>query len=82
MDQSRRAATTGDDDVEDEADNKRRREQDLSRKKKLDDALERGLEDSFPGSDPVSVTQPPPSPYDKQTLGRSGRFAAISADSW
>jgi len=65
MDQSRRAATTGDDDVEDEADNKRRREQDLSRKKKLDDALERGLEDTFPGSDPVSVTQPPPSPYDK-----------------
>ncbi len=36
-----------------------------SHKKKLDDALELGLEDTFPGSDPVSVTQPPPSPYDK-----------------
>jgi hypothetical protein len=35
------------------------------RKKKLDEALERGLEDSFPGSDPVAVTQPPPSKRDK-----------------
>ena len=29
----------------------------------LDDQLEQGLEESFPGSDPV-VTQPPHSPYD------------------
>ena len=28
--------------------------------------LDRGLEDSFPGSDPVSVTQPPPSVHDKK----------------
>jgi hypothetical protein len=34
-------------------------------RERLDDALEQGLEDSFPGSDPVSVTQPPSSPYDK-----------------
>ena len=33
--------------------------------KDLDDALERGLEDTFPASDPVSVVQPPPSPRDK-----------------
>jgi hypothetical protein len=32
---------------------------------RLDDALEQGLEDTFPGSDPVSVTQPPASVYDK-----------------
>ena len=48
-------------------DTQRRRELDLDRKKKLDEALELGLEDSFPGSDPVSVTQPPPSPYDKSS---------------
>ncbi len=42
----------------------RKHEQHAKRKKKLDDALERGLEDSFPGSDPVSVTQPPPSSTD------------------
>lgn len=65
MDQFRRADRTGYDDVEDEADGKRRRGQDARRKKKLDDALDRGLEDTFPASDPVSVTQPPPSPYDK-----------------
>ncbi len=44
---------------------KRRKELDLDRKKRLDDALDVGLADSFPGSDPVSVTQPPSSPYDK-----------------
>jgi hypothetical protein len=34
-------------------------------KEKLDEALERGLEETFPGSDPVSVIQPPPSAQDK-----------------
>jgi hypothetical protein len=27
-------------------------------KRRLDDALEEGLEETFPGSDPVSITQP------------------------
>jgi hypothetical protein len=68
MDQYRhRAYPPHDDDFEDEADIRRRREQDASHKKKLEEALELGLEDSFPGSDPVSVTQPPPSPYDKSS---------------
>lgn len=40
-------------------------------KKKLDDALEKGLEDSFPGSDPVNVTQPAPSKHD-QDIKRKG----------
>ncbi len=31
----------------------------------LDEALELGLEETFPGSDPVSVTQPPSSAYDR-----------------
>jgi hypothetical protein len=35
------------------------------RKKTLDEALDCGLEDTFPGSDPVAVTQPPPSARDK-----------------
>ena len=30
----------------------------------LDQALEEGLEETFPGSDPVNVTQPPPSKGD------------------
>jgi hypothetical protein len=44
----------------------RRRELDLDRKKRLDEALDLGLEETFPGSDPVSVTQPPHSPYDRR----------------
>jgi hypothetical protein len=35
---------------------------------RLDGALERGLEDTFPGSDPVSVVQPPPSARDKHEV--------------
>jgi hypothetical protein len=46
-------------------DTKHRRELEANRKKKLDEALDLGLEETFPGSDPVSVTQPPHSPYDR-----------------
>jgi hypothetical protein len=45
---------------------KHRRELDLERKRRLDDALDLGLEGTFPGSDPVSVIQPPRSPYDRR----------------
>jgi len=44
---------------------KRRPDKDTERRETLDRALDRGLEDTFPASDPVSVTQPPASPYDK-----------------
>ena len=33
-------------------------------KRRLDEALEEGLEETFPGSDPVNITQPPPSKGD------------------
>jgi len=33
-------------------------------KKRLDEALEEGLEETFPGSDPVNVVQPAPSKED------------------
>jgi len=54
-----------DDDFDDEIDERERRHRESERKKTLDEALDAGLEDSFPGSDPVAVTQPPPSPWDK-----------------
>lgn len=41
------------------------RELEIDRKKRLDDALELGLEETFPASDPVAVTQPPHSPQDR-----------------
>ncbi len=34
---------------------------DGAEKRRLDEALEEGLEETFPGSDPVNVTQPAPS---------------------
>jgi hypothetical protein len=37
---------------------------DEAEKRRLDDALEEGLEETFPGSDPLNITQPPPSKQD------------------
>ena len=45
---------------------KRRREAAKAAEKEvLDDKLDLALEESFPGSDPISMIQPPQSPYDK-----------------
>jgi hypothetical protein len=38
---------------------------DDTEKKLLDEALEEGLEETFPASDPPNVTQPPPTRDDK-----------------
>jgi hypothetical protein len=38
---------------------------DSAEKRELDDALEEGLEETFPASDPVNVTQPAPSKGDQ-----------------
>jgi hypothetical protein len=54
-------------DTSDDADDGRvkRDGRDEEDKKALDDKLERGLEETFPGSDPVAITQPPPHARDK-----------------
>ena len=44
----------------------RGRERQQRRKEELDDMLDRGLEDTFPASDPVAITQPPHSARDKR----------------
>jgi hypothetical protein len=44
------------------------KKQDEAQKRRLDKALEQGLEESFPGSDPVNVTQPSPSKTDKDAV--------------
>jgi hypothetical protein len=48
----------------------KRRQRDTKHHDSLDAALELGLEESFPGSDPAAVTQPPHSPYDKNEAKR------------
>ena len=47
-------------------DNRPREQRDPKEQRKLEKALEKGLEESFPASDPVNVTQPPPSKEDKK----------------
>jgi hypothetical protein len=46
------------------------REDELTRRR-LENSLEEGLKDSFPASDPINVTQPPPSARDKREGARS-----------
>jgi hypothetical protein len=73
MDAARRSRSPqpSDDSGWDERDRSgKRREQDSEHRKALDDALDRGLEETFPGSDPVSVTQPPHSLRDKYDARR------------
>ena len=44
--------------------------QDRAEKRRLDDALEEGLKETFPASDPVNVTQPAPSKGDHHVKRR------------
>jgi hypothetical protein len=37
-------------------------------KRRLDQALEKGLEETFPGADSVSITQPAPSKPDRHVM--------------
>ena len=48
---------------------KRRRDREAEKaieKDWLDEKLDEALEETFPGSDPISITQPPQSPYDRK----------------
>ena len=40
-------------------------------KRHLEEALDVGLEETFPGSDPVSITQPAPSKADNHVLRKN-----------
>jgi len=42
-----------------------------ARRKSADSSLQQGLEETFPASDPVNVTQPAPSKHDKH-INREG----------
>jgi hypothetical protein len=52
--------------IDREVDDKSKRDQEAVQKRKLEKSLEQGLEDSFPASDPINVTQPAPSVGDKK----------------
>ena len=44
---------------------------DREEKRRLDEALEQGLKETFPASDPVNVTQPAPSKGDQHVKRRN-----------
>ena len=52
--------------AEHELDDKRKGDREETQKRRLERSLEQGLEDSFPASDPINVTQPPKSVGDKK----------------
>ena len=52
--------------AEHELDEKARRDRDEAHRRRLERSLEQGLEDTFPGSDPINVIQPPKSVGDKK----------------
>jgi hypothetical protein len=54
-----------DDEVDDKTKRDKERDKEEAQKRRLEKSLEQGLEDSFPGSDPINVTQPPPTRGDK-----------------
>ena len=45
-------------------------QEDALRRSRLEKSLEEGLQDSFPASDPINVTQPPRSVQDKREGAR------------
>jgi len=57
----RYAAAMDDDDLDEKA----KQTEDAQLRQRLERSLEEGLEDTFPASDPINVTQPPPSVEDK-----------------
>ena len=52
--------------TENELRNAKHEDEEAKRRQRLERSLERGLEDTFPASDPISVTQPPPTKGDKR----------------
>jgi hypothetical protein len=59
-------ADPGETDREERQRVEKRRARAEKRKEALDDQLDQGLEETFPGSDPVAVTQPPHSAHDRR----------------
>jgi hypothetical protein len=51
---------------EDELHDRKRRDREEAQKRKLEESLEHGLEDTFPASDPINVTQPAPTVRDRK----------------
>ena len=59
---------------EEYVDEKTKQTEDAKLRERLERSLEEGLEDTFPASDPINVTQPPPTVEDKLQGRRRRRY--------
>jgi hypothetical protein len=57
--------------MENEALDEKRKRDEAIKRERLERSLEEGLENTFPASDPINVTQPPPTVEDKRNGARS-----------
>ena len=57
--------------MKNEARDEKRKQDEAAKRQRLDRSLEVGLENTFPASDPINVTQPPPTVEDKRNGARS-----------
>jgi len=57
--------------MENEALDEKRKRDEAAKRERLERSLEEGLENTFPASDPINVTQPPPTVEDKRNGARS-----------
>jgi hypothetical protein len=57
--------------MKNEARDEKRKQDEAAKRQRLERSLEEGLENTFPASDPINVTQPPPTVEDKRNGARS-----------
>jgi hypothetical protein len=57
--------------MKNEARAEKRKQDEAAKRQRLERSLEEGLESTFPASDPINVTQPPPTVEDKLNGARS-----------
>jgi len=57
--------------MKNEARDEKRKQDEAAKRQRLERSLEEGLENTFPASDPINVTQPPPTVEDKLNGRRS-----------
>ena len=57
--------------MENESLDEKRKREDAAKQRRLERSLEEGLENTFPASDPINVTQPPPTVEDMRNGARS-----------
>jgi len=57
--------------MKNEARDEKRKQDEAAKRQRLERSLEEGLENTFPASDPINVTQPPPTVEDQRNGARS-----------